>query len=332
MDSNCFAHLELISTAQRTKAQLFAMKDVSVKQYISIKNCKPRQECSICSKSCTRRAARVRAKVRVLNPTKLLTLKSIILKPVESNCFAMLELISTAQRTEPQLFAIKYVSVKQSIFIRSCKPRQKCLKCSISSYRCTRRADRVRVKVRVLNPTKLLTLESIILKSVDSNCFAHLKLISTAQRTKAQLFAMKGVSVKQYISIKNCKSRQECSLCSKSCTRRAGRVRAKVRVLNPTKLLTLKSIILKPVDSNCFAMLELSSTAQRTEPQLFAIKYVSIKQSSFIKSCKPRQKCSKCSISSERCTRRAARVRAKVRVLNLTTLLTLGSIILKFRK
>ena len=86
--------------------------------------------------------------------------------------------------------------------------------------------------------------------------------------------------------------------------------------------------ILKSVDSNCFALLELISTAQRTEAQLFAMKYVPVKQSIFIKSCKPRQECSKCSKSSERCTRRAARVRAKVRVLNLTTLLALGSIIL----
>ena len=83
------------------------------------------------------------------------------------------------------------------------------------------------------------------------------------------------------------------------------------------------------MDSNCFALLELLSTAQRTEAQLFAMKYVSVKQSIFIKSCKPRQECSKCSKSSERCTRRAARVRAKVRVLTLTTFLTLGSKILK---
>ena len=76
------------------------------------------------------------------------------------------------------------------------------------------------------------------------------------------------------------------------------------------------------MDSNCFTLLELLSTAQRTEAQLLAMKYVSVKQSIFIKSCKPRQECSKCSKSSERCTRRAARVRAKVRVLNLTTLLT----------
>ena len=42
------------------------------------------------------------------------------LKSVDSNCFALLELLSTAQRTEAQLFATKYVSVKQSIFIKSC--------------------------------------------------------------------------------------------------------------------------------------------------------------------------------------------------------------------
>ena len=112
----------------------------------------------------------------------------------------------------------------------------------------------------------------------------------------------------------------------------AARVRAKVRVLNPTKLLTLESIILKSVESNCFALLELTSTAHRTEAQLFTIKYISVKQSIFIKSCKPRQEWSKCSMSSERCTKRAARGRAKVSVLNLTTLLTLGSIILKFGK
>ena len=73
-------------------------------------------------------------------------------------------------------------------------------------------------------------------------------------------------------------------------------------------------IVLKSVDSNCFALLELLCTAQRTEAQLFAMKYVSVKQSILIKSCKPHQECSKCSKSSKRCTRRAARVRAKVRV------------------
>ena len=48
-----------------------------------------------------------------------------LLKSVDSNCFALLDLqlLSTAQRTEAQLFAMKYVSVKQSIFIKSCKPR-----------------------------------------------------------------------------------------------------------------------------------------------------------------------------------------------------------------
>ena len=88
--------------------------------------------------------------------------------------------------------------------------------------------------------------------------------------------------------------------------------------------ISIYYLLLKSVDSNCFALLELISTAQRTEAQLFAMNYVSVKQSIFINSCKPRQECSKWSKSSERCTRRAARVRAKVRVLNLTTLLTLG--------
>ena len=41
----------------------------------------------------------------------------IVHKSVDSNCFTLFELISTAQRTEAQLFAMKYVSVKQSIFI-----------------------------------------------------------------------------------------------------------------------------------------------------------------------------------------------------------------------
>ena len=81
-------------------------------------------------------------------------------------------------------------------------------------------------------------------------------------------------------------------------------------------------VLLKSVDSNSFALLKPFSTAQRTEAQLFALKYVAVKQSIFIKSCKPCQECSKCSKYSERCTRRAARVRAKVRVLNLTTLRT----------
>ena len=109
---------------------------------------------------------------------------------MDSNCFALLELLSTAQRTEAQLFAMKYVSVKQSIFIKSCKPRQDCSKCSKSSERCTRRAARVRAKVRVLNLTTLLTLGSIILKSVDSNCFALLELLSTAHRTEALYFLL----------------------------------------------------------------------------------------------------------------------------------------------
>ena len=83
----------------------------------------------------------------------------ILLKSVDSNCFALLELLSTAQRTEAQLFAMKYVSVnlQQSIFIKSCKPRQECSKCSKTSERRTRRAARVRAKVRVLNLTTLLT-------------------------------------------------------------------------------------------------------------------------------------------------------------------------------
>ena len=51
---------------------------------------------------------------------------------MDSNCFALLELLSTAQRTESQLFAMKYVSVKQSIFIKSCKPRvQLCDTCTL---------------------------------------------------------------------------------------------------------------------------------------------------------------------------------------------------------
>ena len=98
-------------------------------------------------------------------------------KSVYTNCFGLLDLIGTAQRTIAHTSALKHVTMRQSIVYSVYQGQARVLKQSESSEQCTRQQLGTHYGKSAQLISHCCNFRSIILKSVDSNCFGLLELI-----------------------------------------------------------------------------------------------------------------------------------------------------------